>query len=210
MSLPTRKSWWKVGENRSNSYLSPTVYFAKVFTHTNLSLPARLPCEGRLMKLSKLNGLNDSQKWYIPSKKFFNIFFVINGQLTSLASYDFFGCPILHELHYYKHIIFIRATNQLILFLLLIAVAAVVGNLNILLCSAIALSICRWCLLYKNCDFRYPQLDLKDEKWHHVCISLDQTDPHFSFYFDGVHTTSRSFRRGDTDVLHLTLEFNSL
>lgn len=41
----------------------------------------------------------------------------------------------------------------------------------------------------------YPQLDLKDEKWHHVCILLDQTDPHFSFYFDGVHTTSRSYRR---------------
>lgn len=41
----------------------------------------------------------------------------------------------------------------------------------------------------------YPQLDLKDEKWHHVCILLDQTHPHFSFYFDGVHTTSRSYRR---------------
>lgn len=144
--------------------------------------------------------------------KFFNILLIINGHLTSLASYDFFGVSYFPWtwLHYYKHIIFIRATNQLMLFLLLIAVAAVVGTLNILLCSAIALSICRWCLLYNNCDFRYPQLDLKDEKWHHVCISLDQTDPHFSFYFDGVHTTSRSFRRGDTEILHLTLEFNSL
>ncbi|XP_020613398.1 pentraxin fusion protein-like [Orbicella faveolata] len=41
----------------------------------------------------------------------------------------------------------------------------------------------------------YPTLDLKDEKWHHVCILLDQIFSNFSFYFDGVHTTLRSFRR---------------
>ncbi|KAL9979868.1 hypothetical protein ACROYT_G017592 [Oculina patagonica] len=36
--------------------------------------------------------------------------------------------------------------------------------------------------------YLFPSIDLKDEKWHHVCFLWDQTVPQSSIYFEGVHS----------------------